>query len=360
METKIKGTWMVVICLSLTQMAIAQTKYVWSGVASNGNWHTAGNWTNNAVPADHGNNGDEANIFLPDATVWLTNQASSVRNLQVSGGDGISVPVLNIKTNLSVSYTRINLGSVGGYTNQSGVINHTSGTVTLGPYPGTVETWGNLQLAANTAASPSTLSNNATYNFGGAASSAPKLYVRSTVSIGGRVGEKGVFSLSGYGTFVCGGSIYLGIYNGDAELRIQGGNLSISIGRDLRFGDSGGGNPLLKVTLDATGLSTINVASNVVIEANTGWGGNQTRFNFSMTDDAKPVLNTVYTIIDAGRPFIGNYTNFEGVAHGALLTNTTSRGKYIFQAQYDYTTDYTFKVKVVGVPPPPGTMIRIF
>lgn len=355
-----KWTWMGVICLSLTQMAVAQTKYVWSGAAGNGNWHTAGNWTNNAVPADHGNGGDQANIFLPDATVWLTNQSSSVRNLQVSGGDGVSVPVLNIKTNLSVSWSTIVLGSVGGYTNQSGVINHTSGTVTAGPYPGAVENWGNLRIAANTGANPSTLSNNATYNFGGSASSAPEFYVRSTVSMGGRQGEKGIFSLAGYGTFACGGSMYLGCFNGDAELRIQGGNLSISIGRDLRFGESGGGNPSLKAILDVTGLSTINVASNVVIEANTGWPGNNTKFYFSMTDDAKPALNTVYTIIDAGLPFIGNYTNFEGVAHGTLLTNITSRGKYIFQAQYDYTTDYTFKVKVVGVPPPPGTMIRIF
>lgn len=351
--------WMGILCLLLTQMGLAQTKYVWSGAAGNGNWHTAGNWTNNAVPADHGKSGDEANIFLPDATVWLTNQASSVRNLQVSGGDGLTLPVLNIKTNLTVSYSMIRVGSAGGYTNKSGIINHTSGIVTVGPYPGNVESWGNLQIAANTGPNPAGLSNNATYNFGGTATSIAKLHVRSTVNMGGRMGEKGLFSLSGYGTFACGGSMHLGQLNGDAELRTQGGNLSISIGRDLRFGEYGGGNPLLKVILDATGISTINVASNVVIEAVSGWSGNQTKFALAMTDDAKPALDTVYTLIKAGRPFIGTYTNFEGAAQGALLTNTTSRGRYVFQAQYDNITNYTFSLKVVRVPPPPGTVMRI-
>jgi len=74
--------------------------YTWSGFAGDGNWYTAGNWRENAVPGAI----DTAVLATRD-TILVTSPALRVHDVILGDADGLSAPILKISTGVVSSGT---------------------------------------------------------------------------------------------------------------------------------------------------------------------------------------------------------------------------------------------------------------
>src|SRR5690606_28972576 len=111
--------------------------------------------------------------------------------------------------------------------------------------------------------------NTGTYNFGGAQATAPTLTVAQDLRLGSRVREVGNLTLKDYGAVTVTRDVWLAAFNGAANVRVEGGNLTIGIGGNLRMNESGAGGTTLTAVITETGLSTINVGGQVWFESTT-------------------------------------------------------------------------------------------
>lgn len=316
----------------------------WDG-DTDSDWNTAANWNpnelpNNTLPAS-------ANIFLDGANVTMSGPAN-IRTLYVSG-DGASAPVLNITQDINCYYAGIQVGSHKTETGYGGNIVHTSGTVVLGVISAGK---GRLRVAA---AHDSGASNSGSYTFGGQQGSAPVLTILDSLQIGQRPNELGIFRMTGYGTITVGAKASLGLYNGNGTLRVEGGGLSIQFDT-FDMAPYGGGSSKLIAYIDNTGFSTINVTGAVKLD--NGGGGTNVVFSLEVSDDLRIPIGHTITVIDAGSAFTGDAV-FSNIAHNGTITVSVPRGDFTFRAEYENTTDFTFKLVATEVPRDRGGAIFV-
>jgi fibronectin-binding autotransporter adhesin len=323
----VTGMLALACALMASTPAGAQTITTWTGGAGTTSWNNASNWSNGS-PSNTA--GSTTTINLPNASV-TTPANVSIRSLTVSGslGAGQTAPTLTISNNFTVAYTAMNVGSVSSGSNFQGIVNHTSGTVsiTLGA--------GASRLNIANSAGVSTSNNRGEYNLNGSQSAPAALVVDSTVFIGARPGETGLLSLDGYGSLSA-GSLNLGNFNGAAELRVRGGNLAVNVG-SFSMSQSGGGSSTLAATLTnsgSTGFSTINTTGAVQF----GNGSlNPTTFTLALDGWVSSGVGQVVTILSSGSTFTGAGV-FGNLANGATLTRAsgtaTGSPSYTFTAGY--------------------------
>jgi hypothetical protein len=196
--------------------------------------------------------------------------------------------------------------SVGGgnAANQSGIVNHTAGTFT----------GQRIWISASTNATTFT-NRSGTYNFSGGAISMGST-AGSLISVGSRPGETGYFNLSGTGS-VAAEQLTLGLYNGNGNVKVEGGGLTLNFGQLNMSGSyAGNGSTKIEAVLTGTGFSTINVATNVIFDIT---GSNGTEFQLSLGSGYVHSNGTTYTIIDAAGDFTG-YGRFGNVANNQVLS----------------------------------------
>jgi len=321
---------------------LANGQTTWTGTTSN-DWNTAANWSN-GVPNDPNN---WPVIIDLDGAVVNMSAPGSGRDIRVSG-NGTTAPVLNITEDLSVSFNQFTVGSVdssgAGATGYNGIVNHTSGTLSIGGTSGTRR----LRVAGAGSGGGGT----STYNFGGASSSAPVLDIsggaNGDVLLGNGSSETGNLNLSGYGTFGLSGDLEVARANGTANIGIVGENLSINVGGNLEFSEFGSSESFLNVTIDSAGFSTINVTGN------TSFGLGDADFNLSL-NSFTPTVGATYTIISStgftDLQSSGN-TTFSNVADGS----TISAGGTDFVASY---SSGDFVLTVVPEPEAAGLGIAL-
>lgn len=312
----------------------------WTGAdVSDDNWNTVGNWSN-GLPLSNGTN--NATIDLAGAVVNL-NAPGFSRNTLVSGTGG-AAPVLNIAANLTNPFSAINVGSDATGSNFSGVVNHTAGTVNIGGGSGSRR----LLIAAAANPTSTGTGNTGTYNFGGDALNAPSLIVNDFVGIAARSGETGFFNLSGSGSVQIANQLTLGQFNGSGNMSVTGGLLDINIGGDFSIAPAGAGSSSLSVTITDTGLSTINVGGDVVLDF-AGTTPGSAAFNLNVDGSFVPVAGTKFVVIDADGSFTG-LGGFAGIADGDVIT----AGGVDFTANYDTSGSGTqFTLTVI---PEPGSL----
>jgi hypothetical protein len=342
-------SWATAMVVALAAPCVLATDWVWDGgpTGTGTDWNTDENWDQDTLPGSGA--GDTTTIALDGANVTMSAD-DTVRTLTVSG-NGATAPTLNITQDLGIYYTPFEIGSHASGTGYGGVVNHTAGTVLLGGS-------GTMRLKIAASASAATSGNSGTYNFGGEEATAPVLDVGEQIAIGGRDGEVGVLSMSGYGSLLTGANVNLSIFNNTSgsSIEITGGNLDINIGGDLEICRYGGGYGTLKATIDETGFSTIHVTNNVALD--NGGGGANVLFDLHVDPELRIPVGTTYTIIDAGAPFTDN-EEFANAGDGTYLTNTVPRGDFVFRCDYENTTDFTFKLVATEVPPPQGTVVSV-
>jgi hypothetical protein len=315
---------------------MAQTT-TWTGNSSN-DWNTAGNWSN-GLPGSS----TPTPVISADGAVVNMSAAVNTRSTVVSG-NGTTAPVLNITQNFTNNFSAIIVGSsTVNATGFSGTINHTAGTVAINGASGT------RMLLIAAAAASAVSGNNGTYNFGGAALTAPVLNISTGLRIGARPGEDGVLTLSGYGNFSQGtdaagvGDFDMSRFSGASTLNVIGGDLSINLSKNMTMSGSGAGSTILNATLTSSGFSTINVGGGVVFDVGTGV--NNTTFNLSL-DGFSGTLGQRITIINAGSAFTGHGV-FGNVGDGSTITV----GGYGFLADYD-NVNHDFILEVAAIPEP--------
>lgn len=313
---------------------MAQT--IWTG-ATNNDWNTETNWSA-GLP---GSITPTPTIAADGAVVNMSGPV--ITRSTVVSGNGTTAPVLNITQNFINAYSAFIVGANATATGYSGVVNHTSGTVSINGTSGTRR----LQIGYT---GISTGTGNGTYNFGGASETAPVLDVGGSILLGGRPGEKGVLSLSGFGTLNQGSlstdHFQMSSFNGASTLEVIGGDLSINLANNLILAGSGGGTATLSATLTASGFSTINVGGGVQLD--NGAGGLNALFVLNLNGFSGTIGQKI-TIIDANAAFTGNGV-FGNVADGS----TISAGGYDFLADYD-TVNHDFTLEVSAIPEP-GTV----
>ncbi len=319
MKSRILVICMISAVFSL--VANAATNYVWDGgpAGSGTDFNTAENWNPDGVP--NGSLGDNVTISLDGADVTMSSPVV-LRTITVSG-TGAESPVLNITKDINKPYSPFYVGSHASGIGYSGVVNHTMGTVNIGGS-------GNMRLyiASSLTAGNASAGNSGFYYFGGEQATAPTLIVGNTANIAQRTGETGLLAMSGYGTFSTGSHMQIGIFFGSGAWSIEGGNLSINIGEDLRMHTYGGSAiSTISAALGDNGFSTINVAGNVAF--GTGSGINPVQFVLSIADGYVHEAGTVHKIIDAGGVFTG-HKQFANVDDGDIL----NVGYMSFEANY--------------------------
>jgi hypothetical protein len=319
----------------------------WTGNASTSDWNTAGNW-DDGVPVGVG--GASATIAADGANVTMSAAGNS--RLLVVAGNGATAPVLNITQNLTNNFSRVQVGSNSGSADgHGGTVNHTAGTFLIGGGSGNRD----LHIAAW--ATATTTGNTGTYNFGGASATAPVLDILVNLNMGNRPGESALLSLSGYGEVKVGNELGMSRANGTSEIRIEGGNLDISVANDMIIRGGGAGFATIRGVIDNTGFSTINVGGNVFFHpTNT----NRATFALELGAGYTHVLNTVYTIIDAEGLFqfrdgttITSGGRFGNVANNDILTV----GGYDFRANYVTNDGTQFTLTAI---PEPSTVGLVF
>jgi hypothetical protein len=135
--------------------------------------------------------------------------------------------------------------------------------------------------------------------------------------VGARSGETGYFNLSGIGT-VAAEQLVLGLYNGNGNVKVEGGGLTLNFGQINMAGTySGNGSTKIEAVFTGTGFSTINVATNVLFDF--GSGSNGTEFQLSLGSGFVYSNNVTYTIIDAAGDFTG-YGRFGNVTNNQVIT----------------------------------------
>jgi hypothetical protein len=271
---------------------------VWTG-AINNNFSTAGNWTNGAPSGTQ-----IAWITNSGANVTMTNASPAAMTHVYVTGTG-TAPTLNISQNFSMNTTASRSLYVGGgnASGLSGTVNHTAGTLT-----------GQRIAIASSTNTATITGRSGTYNFSGGAIS---LGAASYIQVGARPGETGNFNLSGTGS-VTSDQLVLGLYNGNGNVKVEGGGLTLNFGQLNMAGSyAGNGSTKIEAVLTGTGFSTINVATNVIFDF--GSGSNGTEFQLSLGSGFVYSGNTTYTIIDAAGDFTG-YGRFGNVTNNQVLT----------------------------------------
>lgn len=297
----------------------------WTG-ATNDDWNTGSNWSSSASP-----DFNDAYIISQDGAKVTMSGASAAGDVIISG-DGTNAPELTISQSLVLNWQSMVVGSDGSGSGYGGIVRQVSGTVA----PMYAD---NLNLYIANAASGDSSGNTGAYYFGGtSAGTAPVFFsgVSGSVEIGGRPGETGLLSLSGYGTFTSSGAILAGVFNGSGTIRIEGGNLTINA-EVLRLNQSNGGSARLDAVMTESGFSTINIAGEVYI-------GNGVEFDLSLGENFTATLGQSFVVIDAGGGFTGGGV-FSNVAEGAVV----SIGDFDFQASY---LDDAFTLTTIAVPEP--------
>jgi hypothetical protein len=285
----------------MVAMAVGvQADTIWIG-ANGGNFNTASNWDNGAPSGTQ-----IAWITNSGANVTMTNAtAAAITHVYVTGTG--TAPTLNISQDFKMSTTASRSLNVGGgnAANQSGIVNHTAGTFT----------GQRIFIAASTNTAAIT-GRSGTYNFSGGAISMGST-AGSLISVGARANETGYFNLSGNGT-VAAEQLTLGLYNGNGNVKVEGGGLTLNFGQINMAGTySGNGSTKIEAVFTGTGFSTINVATNVLFDF--GSGSNGTEFQLSLGSGFVYSNNVTYTIIDAAGDFTG-YGRFGNVTNNQVIT----------------------------------------
>lgn len=328
---RLQTSWISTLALCVVIVAVTATAHgqstTWTGGAGTTSWNNASNWSN-GLPS--GNAGATTTIDLPNASV-TTPAAVSIRSLTVSGdiGSGGTAPTLTISNPFQVAYSAFTIGSIASGSNRQGIVNHTSGTVSINLSPGS----SNLNIAAS--ANNTTANNRGEYNLNGSQSAPATLVIDGVISMGMRPGETGILSLAGYGGLTTAQRVDLGLFNGAGELRVSGGNLAINIGTSLRLQPSGGGSSTVAATFTDTGFSTINTGSNV--EFDNGITGNDTVFTLALQNFTSSGIGERLTVLSAGGTFGGSGV-FGNVIDGASLVRQS--GTAAGSASYTFTAGY--------------------
>ncbi|MEI8207052.1 MAG: hypothetical protein WCG03_09270, partial [Kiritimatiellales bacterium] len=289
---------LIVALAGVVAMALGvQADTVWIG-SDGGNFSTAGNWNNGAPSGTQ-----IAWITNSGAVVNMTNASPAAMSHVYVQGSG-TTPTLNISKNFSMATAASRSLSVGGgnASGLSGTVNHTAGTFT-----------GQRIAIASSTNTATITGRSGTYNFSGGAIS---LSAASYIQVGSRPGETGYFNLSGTGS-VAADQLGLGLFNGNATVKVEGGGLTLNFGQINMAGTyPGNGSTKIEAVLTGTGFSTINVATNVMFDIPTS---NGTEFQLSLGSGYVHSNGTTYTIIDAAGDFTG-YGRFGNVANNQVLT----------------------------------------
>lgn len=325
---------LMVAAAGMVAMAMGvQADTVWTG-AINNNFSTAGNWTNGAPSGTQ-----IAWITNSGANVTMTNASPAAMTHVYVTGTG-TAPTLNISQNFSMSTTASRSLYIGGgnAANQSGTVNHTAGTFT------------GQRIAIASSTNTLTITNRSgTYNFSGGAISMGST-AGSYIQVGSRLGETGNFNLSGTGS-VAAEQLVLGLYNGNGNVKVEGGGLTLNFGQINMAGSyAGNGSTKIEAVFTGTGFSTISVATNVIFDIT---GSNGTEFQLSLGSGFVYSNNVTYTIIDAAGDFTG-YGRFGNVTNNQVLTVDGKK----FTANYITGAGVNDKFTLTTIPEP--TTVGLF
>ena len=240
----------LVACVAVS-MCLTATAWgaVWDG--SDGLlWSNGNNWTPAGVPLNEAaiiNNG-----LLGSPTL---NVVGNITNLEVSG-----FSTLNI--NAGADLTATGSGSIAGGGFDEGYVNQTAGTVSFG----TNLTLGNAaqDFARWTMTTDSTLGVTNDLTVGGGGEGLFELRDTGILNVGGNIGiatqtgGAGVMTVSGGTLTQTGGSLAV---SGVGTFRVEGDDATISLATYSQGDDAS-----LSLEFNNTGISTINVSGNVIVD----------------------------------------------------------------------------------------------
>ena len=290
----------VAIGISFCLLVATQSANAVQWVGGTGNWNTASNWSNNAVPSganDYGINNQ--------GTAIIDSAASSVNDILLGwNANNQREGHLEIQTGGSITTTTTDGVYVG--------VKSTSTMSTLLVSGGSLTTTG-----------------------GG------------WVMIGDETSSQGTVTLSS-GSISIGGDLVVG-RAGEGNLVIQGSLGSITVAEDLSFHVTSSAFSRLFVEIDAAGISPIQVAAVTTLD-------NSPELNVSLSALAPTSDLVLVDSSPTGSIVLG--TTFFGLADGAPVSATLGLTTYNWTIDYDYGTDNNDIALVfvsVETVPEPGT-----
>ncbi len=305
----------------------------WTGPGPD--WADSGNWADG--PAGEypgsGTTDDNANIGIDDAAVTVSSPISlGTGDIRLGSGSASSPAVLNIQSDLQTrNFT------VGNSTHRHGIVNHTVGTLQLNS-----SFLNGFRIGEDSDATVA-------YNFGSSTdlgANNPSVTHNDT-RLRLRSGDLSV-SMSGYGSW-SGERFDAWMETGNSlDLRVQGGNLDISLdGGD--WGTVFAPGVTYTAVIDSTGISTWNSSAIRFRDRDTGESAafalELSGYTFNYGEE--------FVILDAGSFFHDAATGFRNIANDDVLTVDG----YEFRA--NYRTEGGNEQFVLTAIPEPGSVLLL-